>query len=313
MEHLTTKDAGVRRLMPKMCGRVEGTAPKHPNVFSDGSLKSTRGFFWMVRGARVWWPARDLSTITKEENEFVEFCEHEVAVDLFATGPRMERKGIMLWCPFNSRLNSSTRCELGVAILTLLSPYSINNGIDDATVVKEGNEIIQHLRRQEKEEMYDAEGRRKLGGSMSVLHRAAPFKQRWAPMRDGDLWVMFVVLVKQRGPHSVCIPKVKGHSSKEMLEEGLVVEEDKEGNVGVDAAAELGATKSQARVRRFGEMYCKRHKLYRTLMCRILRFVGVLKREERRLKVEEIMKKDPFDRQEENKVVIPKHLKHTLV
>ena len=66
-----------------------------------------------------------------------------------------EVNGVMLWCAFNSRLNSPTRCELGAAIVALLSPLTINIGIDNATVVKKGNEIIQHLRRQEKEKRYD--------------------------------------------------------------------------------------------------------------------------------------------------------------
>ena len=59
------------------------------------------------------------------------------------------REGVMLWNSFNTRLNSSTRCELGAAIIALLSPLTVNIGIDNATVVKRGNEIISHLRKQE--------------------------------------------------------------------------------------------------------------------------------------------------------------------
>ena len=58
----------------------------------------------------------------------------------------------MLWCPFNSSLNSSTRCELAAAIIAMLGPYPVNIGIDNVNVVLKGNEIIQHERRREKEE-----------------------------------------------------------------------------------------------------------------------------------------------------------------
>ena len=102
--------------------------------------------------------------------------------------------------------------------------------------------------------------KKELGGTMSILHRPTPYKQRWAQMRDGDLWDNVVDLVTQRGPHSVWITKVKGHATKEMVEEGKVELEEKEGNDAADKAADLGAMDSQIKVHRFGEMYCRRHK-----------------------------------------------------
>ena len=105
-------------------------------------------------------------------------------------------------------------------------------------------------------------------------------------MRDGDLWENFADLVKQRGPHTVCITKVKGHATTEMVEEGVVAEEDKAGNDGADAAADLGAMESQSQVYKFGALYCRRHKLYRNFMCKIQRFVVGLKKEEKKLRGE---------------------------
>ena len=111
----TAKDVGVRQIMPTLSRRLVGTAPNNPNVFCDGSLKNTKGYFWQVGGAGVWWPDRAIATISEEEKEISEFEEHEVAGDIFAEGGGTSQKGIMPWCPFNSRLNSSTRCELGAA------------------------------------------------------------------------------------------------------------------------------------------------------------------------------------------------------
>ena len=116
-------------------------------------------------------------------------------MDIFDPEAEEGCDGVMLWCPFNSRLNSSTRCELGAAIIALLAPYLVNIGIGNAAVVERGNEIINHLRRQEVEERYDEQGRKRLGGKKSILHRPTPYKQRWAQMKDGDLWEVFADLV----------------------------------------------------------------------------------------------------------------------
>ena len=53
----------------------------------------------------------------------------------------------MMWCAFNSSLNSSTRCELAAAILAMLAPTALNIGVDNATVVKRDNEKKMALRR----------------------------------------------------------------------------------------------------------------------------------------------------------------------
>ena len=189
----------------------------------------------------------------------------------------------MLWTPFNTRLNSSTRCELGAAILAFLAPFGINIGIDNATVVEKGNAIIQHLRRQADEECLDQRGGKLLGGSKSILHRKSPFKLRWALMRDGDSWEDFAEMVKQRGPHSVTLTKVKGHATEDMVNEGKVKLSEKQGNDKADIAADLGATSSQAKVQAFGPLYCQRQKNYRALMCRVQNDIVGLKVEEKKL------------------------------
>ena len=59
------------------------------------------------------------------------------------------------------------------------------------------------------------------------------------------MWELFEQLFKQRGPRSVKITKVKGHATQEMVDEGNVRAEDKEGNDKADEAADMGATTSQ--------------------------------------------------------------------
>ena len=53
----------------------------------------------------------------------------------------------------------------------MMAPRPLNIGIDNATVVLRGNEIIRHLRRRREEKRYDEKGIRKLGGRISMLHR----------------------------------------------------------------------------------------------------------------------------------------------
>ena len=70
---------------------------------------------------------------------------------------------------------------------------------------------------------------------------------------------------------------------------------------------------SQLQVYKFGALYCWRQKLYRKLMCRIQSFVVGLKKEERKLKLDAVKAKDPFDRKEGRKILVPKHLKYPLL
>ena len=52
---------------------------------------------------------------------------------------------MLLWCPFNSLLNSSTRTELGAAIVALIPAVPVNIGIDNAAVVGTGNQLIKYF------------------------------------------------------------------------------------------------------------------------------------------------------------------------
>ena len=232
-------------------------------------LKNVKGYFWGVGGAGVWWPGREPLPLTPAEKQAAKYREVEAAKDLFDPDLPVQVGGTMLWCPFNARLNSSTRCELGAAIIAMLSPYGLNIGIDNATVVERGNAIIEHQRRQLAQDIRDHKGTIRLGGGRARLHKSSPFKQRWALMQDGDLWQLFATLVRQRGPHSVQLTKVKGHATEQMVTEGKVTRLDKEGNDKADRAAELGATASQAKVQAFGRLYSQRQQEYRTLVCRI--------------------------------------------
>ena len=90
------------------------------------------------------------------------------------------------------------------------------------------------------------------------------------------------------------ITKVKGHATEEMVQQGKVKAEEKKGNDYDDEAADAGATKSQERLKIFGELYSWRHGCYRKMMAKIQTFLVELKKEEKRLKQEDEKAKDPF-------------------
>ena len=265
MVAITNNKEDGEEVVPNVADKVEGEAPNKPNAFSDGSLKNTKGPFWHLGGAGVWWPERKAESVTEQEKRIAEYKETD--------------EGTMLWCSFNSSLNSSTRCELAAAILALLAPRPVNIGIDNATVVLKGNNIIKHERRRNEEARHGKDGRLLLGGTKSVLHRPNPTKKMWSQEKDGDLWELFAKVIKQRGPRSAIITKVKGHATEEMVQQGKVKEEEKKGNDRADEAADVGATKSQGRLQCFGELYSWRHMCYRKFIAKMQTFVVELKKE----------------------------------
>ena len=95
-----------------------------------------------------------------------------------------------------------------------------------------------------------------------------------------------------------------------MVKEGTVKLGDKQGNDRADTVAGLGATSSQAKVQAFGRLYSCRQLEYRTLMCRIQRFIVALKEEERKLKDEIAKHRKLTTPEAEMKVTIPKHLSY---
>ena len=109
----------------------------------------------------MWWPERKAESITEQEKRLAEYKETD--------------EGTMLWCPFNSSLNSSS--ELAAAILALLAPRPVNIGIDNATVVRTGNNIIKHEKKRNEEMRHGRDGRMLLGGTKSALHRPKPTKK----------------------------------------------------------------------------------------------------------------------------------------
>ena len=148
------------------------------------------------------------------------------------------------------------------------------------------------------------------GGTKSKLHRQTPYKHKWAQLKDGDLSGFVVEMVRERGPESVAITKIKGHATQRVVDEGKVEEREKQGNDQADKAADEGATKSQGKVQRFAELYAWRHGPYRKFMTRIQQYIVALRKEEKRLKQEDEKETDLFEKKEGGKQQVQKHLRY---
>ena len=117
---------------------------------------------------------------------------------------------------------------------------------------------------------------------------------------------MFAKAVEERGPACTRISKVKGHATQEMVDEGKVQKEDKEGNGQADTGADRGAVTMQKVTLKLADLYSWRHGGYRNLMIRIPRFIVGLQNHDRKLRGEEKDKEDPFRKEEKRRYAYQK-------
>ena len=82
-----------------------------------------------------------------------------------------------MWNVFSNLTNSSTRCEVGVAMIAMLPRKAVNIGIDSMAALKKGSAIIDHQCRKGEAVLRDKDGRMMLGGGISPLHRDTPWKE----------------------------------------------------------------------------------------------------------------------------------------
>ena len=120
----------------------------------------------------MFWPGRSIDQITKDE---AIYTEHE-----------QRSEGLLLWCPFNSLLNSSRRTELAAAIVVIIPPVPVHIGIDNVAVVGKGSHIMKYYDEKERMKRREEGKGTKLGGTSSRLRRSTSFKKPRRLMKDGD-------------------------------------------------------------------------------------------------------------------------------
>ena len=113
-----------------------------------------------------------------------------------------------------------------------------------------------------------------------------------------------------KGPRSFRATKVKGHATCDMVDQGLVKSEDKQGNDISDKAADKGAEQTDVIAAAFGYVYAKRHKHYIAFMEMVQRFIITIRKAEDEKRKKKQKEEDPFRNSgEATKMKIPISLK----
>ena len=86
-------------------------------------------------------------------------------------------------------------------MLAMTPGIPMHIGIDDFSVVRKGNAIIEHPQGRAEANLHCAQGQLILGGMRSKLHRKSPYKMGWAMTKDGDQWELFAKIGTERPIH----------------------------------------------------------------------------------------------------------------
>jgi hypothetical protein len=97
---------------------------------------------------------------------------------------------------------------------------------------------------------------------MLKLLAGEPRKKPWGLHPNGDLWVVIARCVEAKGPSSISIKWVKGHSTTQHVQDGVISHDDRLGNTIADELADLGVRKHTDGLCELGFVYAKRRLAY---------------------------------------------------
>ncbi len=220
---------------------VEGIAPLEPNVFADGSASLPKTLCW----SGIFYPGRVIP-FTNLEHDLMQ-C------NLTGNGDGEALAAV------NGPHASSTRAELGAMLGAALTPYPAHVGMDNISVVRRTDRILQGL----------------------PIH---PFRP-WQLLPDGHLWKALADVIASRGEATFKVSWVKGHAKDMHVQKGITTDWLKQCNARADATAEQGQSKSHPDgLRKLGHIYCNRQSRYIDLVKYIHQVIIQTHIEERRLR-----------------------------
>ena len=155
-----------------------------------------------------WWSAGGIGVWWPDRN-LTQDPLNEIERNLVAM---VSNKGVMLSTALLGHRASSTRAELGAGIAAMLADKPTHQATDSMAYLLKAKSILK-------------------GEKPRKPYNIIP---------DGDLWDWFARLVQAKGPEAVQLSKVKGHATDEMVNQGKVKKEHKEGNDASDEAADIG-------------------------------------------------------------------------
>ena len=152
-------------------------------------------------------------------------------------------------------------------------PVEASIGVDNKTCVDTGNDIIDHARLKANTVLRTKGGAPIFGSRKTRLHQPYASKKPWQLVHNGDLGVQDEKHAKVKNPEAATFTKQKGHATQQMVDEGKVKEEDKEGNHQSDTAADRGGVEEQQNLNVLGWKYAARLKAYRRFMEQVHNFI----------------------------------------
>ena len=117
--------------------------------------------------------------------------------------------------------------ELAAWILVLCKPIRSVYATDSKSMMDKAIQLLNQAK--------IVEERQRRGEKANI---AQPFKKAWGVQKDGDLWETAWKAILHRGTCNQKIRKVKGHATKQDVEQGLSTTEDMHGNDKADKNAD---------------------------------------------------------------------------
>ena len=205
--------------------------PDCPNVYSDGSLKNPRNWYWGMGGYGVVWSSRDLRNQPLSQNE-LDYAYHEV-----------DRDTVSFWGAMPGHINSSTRTELAAGILALCGKGPIHQGTDSKAFMDKATRIL----------------------NGENLIRKTP----WKLQKDGDLWYWYERLARAKGFHAIRLSKVKAHTNADDIVNGVITLVDQHFNRLADQCADKGAWAHDNNAMHVAYAFALRHRRYLVFLERV--------------------------------------------
>lgn len=219
-------------------------------IYGDGNLTTPRTLWAAVGGFGIWIPRWVLPGEELEQRK-----EED------SSGPTIGQTG------------SSTKHEL-MAWIVLTKPIRAGYATDIAAMLCKAEQLLSKARA--RQETIQA-GRR--------VKKGCPFKKPWGLQTDGDLWEIAWETIWKRGGENQKLRKVKGHATKEDVQEGRNTAKDRVGNDRIDRKADNGVLEIAGEgLVTLGSWAAERHKNYTKFLRRIHRMIAAAtkaKKEER--------------------------------
>ena len=216
---------------PPLPAPVLDNTPEDITIYSDGRNSSLVVADWALFGADCFHPGRDLS------------AQPWGAEELALGDPAFLPNGCGLHFALGGSRASSTPTEVARLILALLRPGAVHVGVDNATVVRWTQAILD-----------------------GCPHATAG---RWGLTPDGDLWELVEACILSKGRHAVRVSKVRGHATDTEVCTGIVRLCDQLGNKAADDLAAIATDNRDDLAFPLMVAFRRRQEAYSALVSRI--------------------------------------------